>query len=321
MTTPAPKPRRRLQWFLAALLVLGAAGAGGWFVYENGYLGTSTPTDHADADGVFTAVFPNAPAATPVTAANPKLLLWGERGMKASVGRREYAVIVQDGLSRGDQEISPETRDSQADVLLVLLASNSHGDIVHRRTVTHDGHVGREVVIAGRDDGKVMAVRMVVGEKSAVRMTVHGSGDKGNPEKVLTDAAGFFDSVKLGTTFGPPILEGPVALTAAELAVAYKSDATVADRVYKGRWLRVTGKVTQVGDRAFDLDTGVAVRRAPEAKRDTAVRTGTVVTATGKCEGLVENRVSLADAIVLPILGGPKKGIGSGPDTGPPMKR
>ncbi|HYH63070.1 MAG TPA: hypothetical protein VD866_00080 [Urbifossiella sp.] len=320
MTTPAPKSRRT-QWFLAAVVVLGAAAGGGWFAYQQGYLGISNPADYADPDGVFTARFPNTPAPTTVTPANPKLLIWGERGMKASVGRREYAVTVQDGLSRGDEEISPNTRDSQADVLLVLLASNSHGDIVHRRTVTHDGHAGREVAIAGRDDGKVMAVRIVVGEKCAVRITVHGPGDKGNPEGVLNDAAGFFESVKLGPAFGPPILEDPQTVSAVDLAAAYKSDLAAADGRFKGRWLRVSGKVTQVGDRAFEIDAGVAVRRAPEAKREVSVRTGGVVTATGKCEGFIENRVSLTETIVLPTLGGPKKGIGSGPETGPPRKR
>lgn len=322
MTTPAPKPRRRLQWFLAAVVVLAAAGGAGWFVYQNGYLSVSNPADYADPDGMFTAKFPNPPAATPVTAANPKFLVWGERGVKASVGRREYAVTVLDGLNRGDQEISPVTRDEQARDLLVLLAANSNGDSILNRAVTHDGHAGREVVIAGRDDGKVMAVRLVVGEKCAVRMTAHGRGDKGNPEAVLADAAGFFDSVKLGTAFGPPILEDPTAVTAAELAAAYKSDAAAADGRFKGRWLRVTGEVTEVRDRAFDLDAGVVVRRAPEARREVAARQGGGITATGKCEGLVENRVTLADATVLFTPGsGPSKGPSTGPGTGPPMKR
>jgi len=294
MTTPAPKPRRRFGWFLAALVVLAAAGAGGWFLYTN----RSSPADYADPEGVFTAVFPNPPAAIPVVTADPAMLKWGERGAKASVGRREYAVTVQDGLNPGDQEPGPASRDKQTDLLLVLLASNANGDVVHSRPVTHVGHAGREVVIAGRDDGKVMAVRVVVGEKCAVRMTVNRPGDKANPEATLADAAPFFESVKFGPAFGPAILDEPPAVSATELAAAYKADAAAADGRFKGHWVRVSGKVTDTADGSFTVDANVVMRRAPKARMNVPARKGNTVTATGKCEGLSDGRVTLTDAVV-----------------------
>jgi len=298
MTSPARKSRRT-QWFLAAAVVLAAAGGGGWFAYQNGYIGVSNPADYADPDGVFTARFPNPPVATSVTAADPKMLRWGERGVKASVGRRDYAVTVQDGLNPGDLEPGPWGRDRQADMLLVLLASNSHGDVVHRREVKHEGHDGREVVIAGRDDGKVMAVRVVVGDKCAVRMTVHGPGDKANPEAALADAAGFFESVKLGPAVHQAVLAHDAASSAVLVAMLYRANASLSDERYKGKWVRLTGTVTDVvADGSFTIDGGVAVRRAPPARMSVPVRKDARVLVTGKCEGLIEGMVVLTDAVV-----------------------
>ncbi|MFO0800668.1 MAG: hypothetical protein U0804_24655 [Gemmataceae bacterium] len=296
MNAPAPKPRRRFGWFLAALVVLAAAGGGGWFVYFN----LSRPVEYADPDGVFTATFPNPPAATNTVKADPAMLLWGERGAKAAVGRREYAVTVQDGLNPGNQEPGPVGRDAQAEQLLVLFAANADGSIVTRRDLKHDGHVGREVVIAGRDDGRLTAVRVVVGETCAVRMTVKAPGDKANAEAALADAAAFFDTVKLGPAFGPAVLDDPLAVSATEFAAAYKADPAAADARFKGRWVRVTGKVTDTSDGAFTVDGDVAVRRAAKARMNVAARRGNPVTATGKCLGLVDGKATLAEAVVLP---------------------
>ncbi|QDU20367.1 OB-fold protein [Urbifossiella limnaea] len=296
MNAPAPKPRRRFGWFLAALVVLAAAGGGGWLVYSN----LSRPADYADPDGVFTATFPNPPAALPVITADPAFLKWGERGAKASVGRREYAVTVQDGLNPGNQEPGPAGRDAQAEMLVVMFAANTDGTPVTSRAAKHDGHVGREVVIAGRDDGRLTAVRVVVGETCAVRMTVKAPGDKAGAEAALADAAAFFDTVKLGPAFGPAIVEEPLAVSATELAAAYKADPAAADGRFKGRWVRVNGKVTDTADGAFTVDGDVAVRRAAKARMNVPARRGSPVTATGKCLGLVDGKATLAEAVVLP---------------------
>ncbi len=156
-------------------------------------------------------------------------------------------------------------------MLVVMFAANGDGDVTSR-AAKHDGHVGREVVIAGRDDGRLTAVRSWSWARRAVRMTVKAAGDKAGAEAVLADAAAFFDTVKLGPAFGPAVVDDPVAVSALELAAAYKTDAAVADTRFKGRWVRVNGKVTDTADGAFTVDGDVAVRRAAKARMNVPVR-------------------------------------------------
>lgn len=305
-TPPVPRPKAR-GWVgpvVLGVLVLAAAGGAAWY-----YVSTRTePTDFAEPAGLFTARFPNPPTTTTVTEPDAKMLVVGERVTKAAAGGTEYAVAVLEALGGGDQEVSPATSAKQANMALVMMASNTNGDLVHQGAATHDGHAGREAVIAARDGGRLTAVRLVVGEKLGVRMTVTGPGDKANPAAFLAAAAPFFDTVRLGPAFGPPVAE-PVAVTAAELGAAYQADAKAADERFKGRWVRVTGPVrdTAADGTAFEFDAGgatISVQRAPRGRLAVPVRKGAEpATATGKCLGVTDpaapHRVSLADAIVI----------------------
>ena len=302
---PAARPKSRGWGGVLLLGVVALAAAGGvayYFVFTR-----SEPTDFAEPGGVFTARFPNPPTTVTVTEPDISMLKMGERVTTATAAGTEYAVAVLEGLNGGDQEVSPAACDKQANVALVLLATNVNGDAVHQRAATHDGHAGREVVIAARDGGRLTAVRLVVGERAGVRMTVTGSGDRANPAAFLATAAAFFDTVRIGPAFGPPVVE-PVAVTAADLAAAYRADAKAADARFKDRWVRVTGPVTEVAadGKSFTFDAGgttVTVQRAPRGRLSVPIRKDAgPVTATGKCLGAADPaappRVALAEAFV-----------------------
>ena len=278
----AAPPGRRSRWVVLAILVI--VGLAAYLVFF-----MARPTDYADPAGVFTAKFPDAPEIETVTTADPVLLKWGEQVTRAKTGGREYAVAVLEGINMGDQEVGPASRDAQMLSVVVLAATNSGGQTVHDRPATHDGHVARETVSFNDDDSKLTALRAVVGERSAVRMTVTGSGDRDNPGAFLDAAAGFFDTVRLGPAFGPPVLTDPVAVSAVELGAAYRDDPKAADAKYKDKWVRVTGPVAAVADgTTFELDAGgtaISVRRAPRGRLSVPVRKGAgTVTVTGKCQ-------------------------------------
>ena len=287
-----PAPRRRGPLILALLALAAAGGAAAYFIVTQ-----SRPARYADPKDYFSADFPSTPTTTTTATANPMLLIWGESATKAKSGGKEYAVVVQDGLNSGDQEYGPATRDAQTNSVLTLAATNLNGDIALDRAATHEGHIAREVVLVGRGDGKLVAVRQVVGEKAGVRMTVTGSGGKPQAEAFLNAAGEFFGKVRLGAAFGPPVLEEPTAVTAADLAAAYKADAAAADAKYKGKWVRLTGTVTAAGDNTFEMNT-LAARRAARGRLSPRVKAGMSVTATGYCEGMADGKIVVTEAVV-----------------------
>ena len=290
---------------LVALLLVALVAIGGAVAYFA--IDRSKPADFADPDGVYTARFPNSPEAAKATPANPMAMVWGERVTRAKVGSREYTVAVLDGLNPGDQEMGPATRDAQIEMVGVMTATNLDGKVVHQRPVTHEGHAARELLLVDRDS-RATAVRLVVGERSCVRMAVSGAGDRDKPDAALDAAGAFFNAVHLGPAFGPPILEDPVAVSAADLGAAYRADAKAADARFKGRWVRVTGPVTAVAPEgtALEMRAGgatIAVQRAPRARMSVQARAGTA-TVTGKCTGMAEPAaeggpvITLTDAVV-----------------------
>lgn len=306
--TPARSDSKARSVLPLVALVLFVLVVGGGAVWYFGF-DRSRSTDYADPDGVFTARFPNPPETARVTTADPMLLRWGERVAQAKVGSREYAVAVLDGLNPGDQEMSPATRDAQIETVIITTATNLDGKVVHQRPVAHEGHAARELLIVDRDS-RATAVRLVVGERSCVRMTVGGVGDRDKPDAALDSVAAFFGEVHLSPAFGPPIKDDPVTVSAADLGAAYQTDPKAADARFKDRWVRVTGPVTAVaGDgKALEMrdgETPIAFQRATRGRMSVQVRKGASATVTGKCSGLSEAtaeggpRVTLTEAVVL----------------------
>ncbi len=285
---PAPKPARRrvLPWLLGLALV-GGAGLAAYLL-----IGRPTPTDFTDPEGVFSARFPDRPEAKVVSQAQPLLLRWGERLYRAKAGREEYSVAVLDGLNAGDQPYGPATRDAHINGVIVLTASNADGAQLFERPAAHEGHPAREAVFVRRGDGRLTALRVLAGERHALRLAVTGPGDPDKPADFLGRAAEFFDTVHVGAGFGPPVVADPPAVSAADLAAAYRADAGAADAKYKGRWLRVSGTVREVAEGGTEFLVGagggaVLVRRAPAARMAVRVgRPGAEVTVTGRCRGL-----------------------------------
>lgn len=160
-------------------------------------------------------------------------------------------------------------------------------------------------MVVGRGNGHLTAVRLVVGERFGVRLSVTGSGDRRQPDAFLDAVAGFFDTVRLGPEFGPPVLESATVVSAADLGAAYRTDPQAADATYKGRWVRVTGPVAALGPDgwAFELAAGgtpIAVQRAPRGRSSVRVRAGgESVTVTGKCMGATEPVAGAGPRIVL----------------------
>jgi hypothetical protein len=267
------------------------------------------PTDFTDPDGIFSARFPNRPRAETVSQANPLMLRWGEQLYRARVWRTEYSVAVLDGMNLGDELYGPASRDTHSNAVAVVAEVNANGQPLFERPATHEGHAAREVVFVGRDDGKLTALRALAGERYALRLAVTGPGDRAEPAAFLDRAGEFFDGVHVREGFGPPIVDDPPAVSAADLAAAYRADAGAADAKYKDRWLRVTGSVREVAEDGteFVMEAGdgvVEVKRAPPARLTVPVRgRGTQVTTTGKCRGLAAEaaagpRVLVEDAIV-----------------------
>jgi hypothetical protein len=298
----APPKTRRLPVVLG-LAVLGGAALAAYLVFFR-----STPADVTDSDNMFSARFPNPPEESTVSEANPMGLRWGERLYRARAGGKEYKVSVLDGVNAGDQEYGPLSRDTQANEALVIMLTDDDGTKLAERTMPHEGHVAHEMAYVRKDDGRLTAARAVVGEHQILRLSVTGSGDKDKPTEFLDQAAEFFNTVHVGPAFGPPITEDPPAVTAAELNAAYKTDPKAADARYKGKWLRVTGKVKAVADggTSFKMDAGTSViqiLRAPPARRTVRVQAGQTATMTGKCRGRepaeTEPRVILDESIVI----------------------
>jgi hypothetical protein len=288
------------------LALIALSGLAAYLVF-----GASRPTEYTDPAGMFTAHFPDTPATETVAIADPTILRWGEQVTRAKAGGREYAVAVLEEMNTGDQEVGPAARDAQLGSVVVVVPTNSNGKTVLDRPATHDGHVAREIVIVNKDDGRLTAVRAVVGERHALRMEVSGSGDRDQAAAFLEAAAGFFAGVHPGPPFGSPVLADPIAVSAADLEAAYRADAKAADATYKDRWVRVTGPVAAVGadKTTFELDAGgarVVVQRAPRGRLSVPVRQGAgSVMVTGKCQGIsapageATSRVFLADATVI----------------------
>lgn len=298
----APKPKSRSGVPLVVVIVFVLLVFGGVVAYF--VIGWSRPTDFTDPKGAFTARFPNAPETVKDTPANPMAMQWGERVFRAKVGGREYEIMVLDGLNSGDQEMSLATRDAQINTVAVVTATNLDAKAVHQRPVTHEGHAAREVLLVDRGN-RVTAMRVVVGERLGVRITVSGTGDRDKPDATLDSAAMFFNDVHLSQAFGPPILEDPVAVSAADLATAYRTDAKAADARFKDRWVRVTGPVTAVAQDGNALEmradgATIAVQRAARARMTVQVRKGAAsATLTGKCLGVTETAPETGPVIAL----------------------
>jgi hypothetical protein len=286
-----------------------------------------TPVDFTDPDGIFSAHFPNQPQADAVSQANPLLLKWGEQQYQASVGGKEYSVAILSGLNAGDDLYGPTSRDGHINGVAVAKVANANGKQLLERSATHENHAARDVVFVGR--GKVTAMRVLAGERCALRLEVTEPSSDGKAAAFLDQAGEFFAQVHVGAAFGPPIIDEPPTVSAADLAAAYKTAAEAAEAQYKDRWLQVTGSVREVIEDAneFLLDAGesaVLVKRAPRARRTVRVRPGMQVTTTGKCRGLEAKpaespRVVLEDGIVAhtPPPAGPPRG----PPRGPPGPR
>jgi tRNA_anti-like len=304
--SPAPSPsQRRGLWKSIGLIVL----LGGAIVVYMVFI-RSTPTDFSDPGEMFSARFPNPPEEQVVSEANPLALRWGEHVFKAKSAGKEYSVTILDGVNLGHQEYGPATRDDEITSAAVITMTTADAKQLADRNIDHDGHVMREFVGFQKDEGRLVALRLVAGERCILRMTVAGSGKQDGAIDFLDKAGEFFDGVHLGPAFGPPIVEDPVTVSATELAAAYQADAKAADTQYRDRWLRVAGWVKEIGENRteFQIDGGkamIVVRRAPPARMSVPVRrTGDTVTATGKCRGLDpespnDPRIVLDEAIVL----------------------
>jgi hypothetical protein len=289
--------------WVIGLVVVGAGLSAYLFIKR------PTWTDFTDPNGIFSARFPNLPEAETVSQARPLMLRWGEERYRAKVWRREYSVAILDGLNAGDELYGPTTRDKHINGVVVVTVTNANGKQLFERPATHEGHTAQEVVFVSRDDGKLTALRVLAGERYVLRLAVTAPGNKDEPADFLDWAREFFDGVHVEAGFGPPIVDDPPAVSATDLAAAYRADPRAADGKYKDRWLRVTGSVRKMaGDGTeFLLEAGegvVVVKRAAPARRTVRVRRpGTQVAATGKCRGLeagaaAEPRVLLEDAIV-----------------------
>jgi hypothetical protein len=300
--TANPPKRRVLSWVLGLILV--AAGLSAAYLLTN----RPIPTDFTAPNGIFSARFPNRPEAEEVSEAQPLLLLWGEQLYRAKVWRKEYSVAILDGLNVGDELYGPTTRDAHINNVVALAVTNANGRQLFERQATHEGHPAQEVVFR-QDDGKLTALRVLAGERHVLRLAVTGPGKEDGATDFLDEAGEFFDGVHVEAGFGPPIAADPPAVSAADLAAAYRADPRAADAKYRDRWLRVTGSVQKVArdGTEFLMEAGesvVVVKRAPPARRTVRVRgPGTRVTTTGKCRGLQAGatagpRVVLADAIV-----------------------
>jgi len=289
---------------IGLILVVGVmlvAGLAGFLVFR------PTPTDFTESNGIFSTRFPNRPEAETVSQANPLFLRWGEQRYRATAWLKEYSVAVLDGLNPGDQLYGPATRDKQISDALVITVSNSSGKQLLERQATHEDHAAGEVVFAS-PDGKLTAVRVIAGERGALRLVVSGPATGNEPAAFLDQAGEFFAGVHLGSGFGPPIIDEPAAVSAADLVSAYKADADAADAKYKDRWLQVTGHVREVAQDGteflMEADEGlVVVKRATRGRNSVRLNPGRDATITGRCRGLEEGtskdrRVLLDEAIV-----------------------
>jgi hypothetical protein len=304
LTPPAPSPpKRRVRLWVIGLVVV-AIGLPAYL-----FISRPIPTDFTDPNGIFSARFPDRPEAQTVTQAKPLLLRWGEQLYRAKVWQKVYLVAILDGLNAGDELYGPSSRDTHINGVVVVTITNANGKQIFERPATHEGHHAQEVVFVGRDDGKLTALRVLAGEHHVLRLAVTGPGDADKPTGFLDGAAEFFDGVHVEAGFGPPIMNDPPAVSATDLAAAYKADAKAADEKYKDRWLRVTGSVREVArdGTVLLMEAGksvVVVKRAPQARRTVPVQgPGKQVALTGKCRGLEAGaatgaRILLEDAIV-----------------------
>ena len=298
------QPKRRSGALAVGLIVAGVllvAGLSGFLIFR------PTPTDFTEPNEIFSTRFPNRPEAETVSQADPLWLRWGEQRYRAKAWLQDYSVEILDGLNTGDQLYGPATRDAQISDVLVTTVTNASGKQLLERQATHEGHPAREVVFVSQD-GKLTALRVVAGERCALRLVVSGPATGKEPAAFLDQAGEFFSGVHLGAGFGPPVSDEPPAVSAADLVSAYKADADAADAKYKDRWLQVTGHVREVAKDGteFLMEAGeslIAVKRPPPARRTVRLNPGMDATITGRCRGLEEGtsehtRVLLDEAIV-----------------------
>jgi len=97
-------------------------------------------------------------------------------------------------------------------------------------------------------------------------------------------------------------------VTATELLKAYKDDDKKADEKYKGKWVRVKGKVEEtpllgpVTLKADSKDVSGAVKITPYPallKKFTDLKKGDEVTIGGRCEGKSGSDVLIDDAVLM----------------------
>lgn len=265
------------------------------------------PTSFTDPNGIFSTQFPNRPEVEIISQANPLVLRWGEARHRAEAWGAEYSVAILDGLNAGDELYGPATRDKHINDVLLIAVTNANGKQLLERQATHEDHAAREVLFADQD-GKLTALRVVVGERCAVRLMVSGLATGNEPAAALDQAGEFFAGVHLGAGFGPPVVDDPIVAAAADLVSAYEADAVAANAKYKDRWLKVTGPVREVAQDGteFLIEAGesvVVVKRAAPARMTVRLNPGTEATTAGRCRGLEvdssgNRRVLLEEAIV-----------------------
>jgi hypothetical protein len=112
----------------------------------------------------------------------------------------------------------------------------------------------------------------------------------------VAEAEKFFDTVRVGPAFGPPLDAAPPAVPADALAAAYRADPAAADAKYKGRYLdltaRVTGLRTDNTGRVVGVESGAhghVLEFFIPAGRD-GFKPGDSLFLTGQCEGLERGR-------------------------------
>jgi hypothetical protein len=304
-TQPASNPPKRRAspsaiGLILAVGVLLATGLSAYLAFR------PLPTDFTEPDGIFSTRFPNRPEAEIVSQANPMLLRWGEERYRANAWGEEYSVAILDGMNSGAELYGPATRDKHINDVLIVSVTNAGGRQLLERQTTHEEHPAREVLFASQD-GKLTALRVVVGERCALRMMVSGLATGKEPAASLDEAGEFFAGVHLGAEFGPPVVDDPLVVSAVDLVAAYKADSDAADANYKDRWLKVTGSVGDVAQDGTQFlmnadESVVVVKRARPARMTVRLNPGTEATTTARCRGLEDSssdrRILLDEAIV-----------------------
>jgi hypothetical protein len=303
----ARRPKRAGGWLVlvVALVVLIGGGLAAYL-----WMNTGTPTEYDDPAGMFSARFPNPPTADAAGPA-PKDG-YTVRVARATAGDAEYSVAVI-GPFAPTTVVGPRWRDRQLARFAGPVAAS--GEPVGDGPATVEGHAARQV--ATFRDGTVFVNRFATGERYVLRLGfTKPVPDKAHAAAAVRDAERFFDTVRVGPEFGPPLDKGPDPVPAEELLAAYQSDPAAADARFKDKYfdLKVkVGSVERSGDRvtAITLRAGKLVLRCSMAGAFPGpVQPGDGVTVTGKCEGLKRPQSGPAEVVVegcVPLAGGESK--------------